>query len=331
MADDLTDDRHGVAYSLPDPAERRAFGRTGLTVTPICIGTSPLASMPTLYGYAVDQELAEATVEAVLDGPFNFLDTSNNYGGGSAEQRIGAVLRRRGVPDGFVLATKADADPDSGDFSGERVRRSVEESLDRLGVAHVPMMYLHDPEYHVTFEQAMASGGPVEALVALRDAGVVGHLGIAGGPVELMRRFVGTGVFEAVINHNRWTLVNREADPLIDDAVERGIAFVNGAPYGGGMLVKGPDAQPRYAYRDTDESVRDAVRAMRRACDAHGVPLAAAALQFSMRDPRVTSTIVGISEPARIATTLDLATTPIPPELWDELDQCTPAYGGWLD
>jgi D-threo-aldose 1-dehydrogenase len=322
-------ERHTTA---PRPAERRAFGRTGLTVTPICVGTSPLASMPDLYGYAVDRDRAEATVEAVLDGPFNFLDTSNNYGGGTAERRIGAVVRRRGgLPAGFVLATKADADPETGDFSGERVRRSVEESMARLGVDHVPVMYLHDPEYHVTFEQAMAPGGPVEALVALRDGGVVGHLGIAGGPVELMRRFVRTGVFEAVISHNRWTLVNRSADPLIDDAVARGVAFVNGAPYGGGMLVKGPDAQPRYAYRDTDESVREAVRAMGRACAAHGVPLAAAALRFSLRDPRVTSTIVGVSEPARIATTLDLATTPIPDELWDELDRCAPAYDGWLD
>ncbi|GII57650.1 oxidoreductase [Planotetraspora thailandica] len=324
MADDLTID-------AIDPASRRPLGRTGLAVTPICIGTSPLASMPNLYGYAVDDERAQATVEAVLDGPFNFLDTSNNYGGGSAERRIGAVLRRRDLPEGFVLATKADADPDTGDFSGERVRRSVEESLDRLGVGYVPMMYLHDPEFHVTFEQAMAPGGPVEALVALRDEGVIGHLGIAGGPVDLMRRFVGTGVFEAVINHNRWTLVNREAGPLLDDAAERGVAFVNGAPYGGGMLVKGPDAQPRYAYRDTAEPVRDAVRAMQAACRAHGVPLAAAALQFSLRDPRVTSTIVGVSTPERIATTLDLATTPIPGELWAELDRHVPASGGWLD
>ncbi|GIH21744.1 oxidoreductase [Acrocarpospora phusangensis] len=313
------------------PAARRPFGRTGLSVTPICIGTSPLASMPALYGYAVDDARAEATVDAVLDGPFNFLDTSNNYGGGSAERRIGAVVRRRGLPDGFVLATKADADPDTGDFSGERVRRSVAESLERLGVDHVPVMYLHDPEYHITFEEAMAPGGAVEALVALREEGVVGHLGVAGGPVELMRRFVRTGVFEAVINHNRWTLVDRAAGPLIEDAAAHGVAFVNGAPYGGGMLVKGPDAQPRYAYRETGEPVRDAVRAMLRACAAHDVPLAAAALQFSLRDPRVTSTIVGVSEPERVAATLDLATTPIPAELWDELDRLTPPPGGWLE
>lgn len=314
-----------------DPAARRPFGRTGLAVTPICIGTSPLASMPALYGYPVDAARAEATVEAVLAGPVNFLDTSNNYGGGSAERRIGAVLRRRGgVPAGFVLATKADADPDTGDFSADRVRRSVAESLDRLGVDYVPVLYLHDPEYHVTFEQAMAPGGPVGALVGLRDAGVVGHLGIAGGPVDLLRRFVRTGVFEAVISHNRWTLVDRSAEPLMDEAAASGVAFVNGAPYGGGMLVKGPDVQPRYAYGDTDESVRAAVRAMQQACAAAGVPLAAAALQFSLRDPRVTSTIVGVSEPDRIAATLALATAPVPAELWDELDRCAPGRDRWL-
>ncbi|WP_061292929.1 aldo/keto reductase [Herbidospora cretacea] len=309
--------------------DRRPFGRTGLSVTPICIGTSPLASMPDLYGYAVDDARAEATVGAVFDGPVNFLDTSNNYGAGSAERRVGAVIRRRGLPEGFVLATKADADPETGDFSGERVRRSVEESLERLGLDHVPVMYLHDPEYHVTFEEAMAPGGAVEALVALRDEGVVGHLGIAGGPVGLMRRFVGTDVFDAVINHNRWTLVDRSAGPLMDDAAAKDIAFVNGAPYGGGMLVKGPDAQPRYAYRETGESIRAAVRAMAAACAEHDVPLAAAALQFSLRDPRVTSTIVGVSEPGRIAATLQLADTPIPAELWDELDRLAPPSGGW--
>src|SRR5690606_38766569 len=110
--------------------------------------------------------------------------------------------RRRPLPDGFVLATKADADPVTGDFSGERVRRSVEESLERLGLDHVPLMYLHDPEFHITFEQAMAPGGPVEALIALREEGVIGHIGIAGGPIDLMRRYVRTGVFEVVLSHN---------------------------------------------------------------------------------------------------------------------------------
>jgi D-threo-aldose 1-dehydrogenase len=314
-----------------DPTQLRPFGRTGLAVTPICIGTSPLASMPALYGYTVDADRAETTIEAVFDGPFRFLDTSNNYGGGSAEERIGAVLRRRGgLPQGFVLASKVDPDPQTGDFSGGRVRRSAEESLCRLGLDSVPVLYLHDPEFHLTFEQAMAPGGAVEALVGLRDEGIAGHIGVAGGDVPLLRRFIATGLFEAVINHNRWTLVNRDAEPLLDEAVDAGVAFVNGAPYGGGMLAKGPDVQPRYAYRETPEVVRNAVRAMQAACARADIPLPAAALQFSLREPRVTSTIVGVSERNRIATTLRLASTPIPDDLWDELDRLAP-QSTWMD
>lgn len=314
-----------------DPATRRPLGRTGLAVTPVCIGTSPLASMPNLYGYSVDAARAQATIAAVLAGPFNFIDTSNNYGGGDAERRIGAALAAAGgLPGGVVLATKADADPDTGDFSKERVRRSVAESLDRLGLDHIPLLYLHDPEYHVTFDEAMKPGGPVRALAALRDEGVAAHLGIAAGPVPLLRQFVATGEFEVVLSHNRFTLADRSAEPLMDDAAERGIAYVNAAPYGGGMLAKGPDAQPRYAYRETPESVREAVRAMERACAAAGVPLEAAALQFSLRDPRVTSTVVGISDPARITRTAALAALDIPDSLWPELRALTPPAPTWL-
>ena len=104
------------------PSDRRPLGRTGLQVSRVCIGTSPLASMPALYGYEVAEERAEATILATFRGPFNFIDTSNNYGGGAAERRIGRALAAAGgLPPGFVLATKVDADPLTGDFSGERV------------------------------------------------------------------------------------------------------------------------------------------------------------------------------------------------------------------
>ena len=314
------------------PADRRPLGRTGLQVSAVCIGTSPLASMPALYGYEVPGDRAEATIRQVLRGPFNFMDTSNGYGGGSAERRIGRTLAvSGGLPPGFVLATKVDADPDTGDFSGERVKRSVEESLQRLGLDRVQLMYLHDPEYHLTFAAAMARGGPVEALAELRDQGVLAHLGVAGGPVQLMSDFIATGQFEAVLNHNRFTLVDRSAEPLMDDAHKRGVAFVNGAPYGGGMLAKGPDAQPRYAYRPAGEAVLGAVRAMQRACAVHGVPLAAAALQFSLREPRVTSTVVGVSDPSRIAEITVLMSVRIPDELWAELDSLSVAPEFWLN
>jgi D-threo-aldose 1-dehydrogenase len=314
------------------PSDRRPLGRTGLDVSPVCIGTSPLASMPALYGYEVAEERAEATILATFRGPFNFIDTSNNYGDGAAERRIGRALAVvGGAPPGFVLATKVDADPVTGDFSGERVRRSVAESLERLSLDRVKLMYLHDPEYHLTFAEAMAPGGPVRALTELRDQGVLGHLGVAGGPVRLMREFIATGEFEVVLNHNRFTLIDRSAEPLMDDACHRGVAFVNGAAYGGGILAKGPDVQPKYAYRQASPDVVNAVRAMQRACAAHRVSLAAAALQFSLRDPRVTSTVAGVSEAVRIDQLTELMSEPVPDELWAELNSLAVAAESWLN
>jgi D-threo-aldose 1-dehydrogenase len=307
------------------PLERRSLGRTGLEVSPVCIGTSPLASMPEHYGYEVSEQAAMATITAAFTGPFNFIDTSNNYGAGAAERYIGRVLADAGgLPQEFVLATKADADPATGDFSGDRVRRSVEESLERLGLDRVQLMYLHDPEFHLTFAEAMAPGGAIDALVRLRDEGVLDHLGVAGGEVQLLADFIATGLIEVVLCHNKYTLIDRSAEPLMEDARRRGVGFINAAPYGGGILAQGPDAQPRYAYEPADMAIREAVRAMQAACAAHDVPLAAAALQFSVRDPRVASTVVGVSAPARIAETERLMAQHVPDELWAELELLTP-------
>jgi D-threo-aldose 1-dehydrogenase len=298
----------------------RALGATGLRVTPLCVGGGPLGSMPENFGYDVSAERGIATARRVLDGPINFLDTAAGYSDGESERRIGvAIAEAGGLPHGFVLATKVDRDGRTGDFSGAQVRRSVEGSLRRLGLDRIQLLYLHDPE-HISFAEGVAAGGPVEALLRLRDEGVAEHLGVAGGPVELMSQYLRTGAFEALITHNRWTLVDRSAGDLIDEAVQRGIAVVNGAPFGGGILAKGTTQSTAYAYQDAPPPILDRVRAMEQACDAYDVPLAAAALQFSTRDPRITSTIVGISRPERVDETLRLAAWDIPGELWSRLE-----------
>jgi D-threo-aldose 1-dehydrogenase len=289
--------------------------------------------MPNLYGYEVSEQQAIATVEAVLDGDaINFIDTSNGYGtDGSAERRIGAALRHRGgLPSSVVLATKVDPDPSTGDFSGRRVRASFEESLERLGLTRIQLLHLHDPE-RISFASATAPGGPVEALAALKREGLVDHLGVAGGPVALMQRYLDTGVFEVVLTHNRYTLLDRSAEALFRAAHARGIGVLNAAPYGGGMLAKGPERQGRYAYGERDGAIAKAAAAMRAAADRAGVPLAAAALQYSLRAPFVDSTVVGVSDPARVAETLALAQVPIPPALWDELAALAPPPALWLD
>ena len=308
---------------------RRELGRTGLRVTPVCVGTSPF-SMPRLYGYPVDHARAVETVLAAFDGPINFLDTANGYGDGGSELIIGEAIRARGgVPDGFVLATKVDPDRATRDFSGDRVRKSVDESFTRLGLNHVPVLYYHDPE-RITFEEGMAKDGPVAALIALRDQGVTECIGVAGGPMDVMTRYVETGIFDVVISHNRYTLLDRSAEHLFGLATKRGMGVVNAAPYGGGLLAKGDDARVSYAYGLGHASIPEIATKMRAACEGHNVPLAAAALQFSTRDPRVHSTIVGMTAPERIRQTIDLLDVAIPDELWEELRRLAPGPELWI-
>ena len=313
-----------VDSRVVDPSSRKTLGSTGLSVSTVCIGCAPLGDMPETFDYGVSEERARETLRAVFESPINFLDTAASYGDGESERRIGEVLKEMGgLPENVVLATKADRDLTTGDFSGEQMRRSVERSLKLLGLDRLQLVYLHDPEYldepgREPYEYMMAAGGPMEVLTNLRDEGLIEHLGIAGGPIDLMIRFVETGMFEVVITHNRYTLVNRTAEPLLNVADELGVAALNAAPYGSGILAKGPDAYTRYEYKEAPQELVERVRATQEACKEFDVPLAAA-LQFSLRDPRSVSTIVGISRPERVAQTIDLAAHPIPDELWERL------------
>lgn len=285
-------------------------------MSPLAIGTAALGSMPETFGYAVAEDVALETLRAAFRSPITWIDTAASYGDGESERRIGVVLGELGgLPAGTLLSTKADRDLRSGDFSGPQMQRSVERSLRLLGLDRLELLYLHDPE-HTTFDAAMAPGGPVQTLQRLQIEGVVRHLGVAGGPPELLMRFIETGIFQSVITHNRFTLLNRTAEELIDRAARQGLGVVNAAPYGSGMLAKGPRAYPRYAYSDAPTELIQRAEALAAVCERFGIPLAAAALQFSLRDTRIHSTIVGVSHPERIAQTLELAATPIPDELW---------------
>ena len=296
-----------------DVFARRPVGSTGLLVTPIGFGTAPLGDN------LVPEEQALAAIRACFDSSINFLDTAAMYGAGTAERRIGVVLRERGgLPEGFVLETKADRDLNTGDWSGDQMRRSVERSLKLLGLDRLQICLIHDTETS-TFEYITRKGGALEALVKLKEEGVIGHLGIGAGPVDMLRRYVETGLMEIVMTHNRFNLLDREAEPLLDLCQSRGIALFNAAPYGGGMLAKGPSTLPKFRYHEASPVLLERARRMEAACARYGVPLAAAALQFSLRDPRVTCTVVGLTRPERVLETIRYATYPIPEALWPEL------------
>src|SRR5881392_1057895 len=259
------------------PLALRLLGSTGLQVTPICIGAAPLGNMPETFAYEVPEERALATVRAFFAGPFNFLDTAASYGDGESERRIGSVLAELGgLPPGFVLATKADRDLQTGVFTGPQMRHSVERSMRLLGLEQLQLLYLHDPE-HISFEEAMAPGGPVETLQRCQQEGLIVHLGVAGGPIDLMKRFVETGIFSVAISHNRYTLLNSEADSFWDVCRHQGVAAINAAPYGSGMLAKGPSAYPRYMYSDASKELLERAHKLETISSGYGVPLAAAA------------------------------------------------------
>jgi D-threo-aldose 1-dehydrogenase len=274
--------------------------------------------MPEDFDYEVTEENARATVLTALNSPLNYLDTAAKYGDGESERRIGLALREiGGLPEGAFLQTKEGRNP-AGDYSGEMIKRRFERSLELLGVDRIELVFLHDAE-STTWGEAWAPGGPVDVLQSFREQGLIGHLGVASGPIDLEIRYVESGIFEAVITHNRFTLLNRAADPLLTLAADKGLAVLNAAPYGSGILAKGPAQYPRYAYQTAEHDALERAHRFQAICDRHQVPLAAVALQFSLRDPRITNTIVGMTRPERIQQTIDFARWEIPDACWEEI------------
>jgi D-threo-aldose 1-dehydrogenase len=300
--------------------EKRRIGDTGLEVTPLCFGTSGLGDMPDTYGYSVDEERALATLHAIFDSPVNFLDTSRNYGMGRSEERIGRAIRDRGgLPQGFVLSTKLDRDMETGRFDAARARRSLEESLEALNLDRIPLLHLHDPEHARSLDEITGKGGALDELFRMKEEGLAQAVGLAMGRIDIMFPILRDWPFDALISHNRFTLLNRSADEMFDHAKANGIAILNAAPYAGGVLAKGSVRMPRITYQEADHERLEPVRRVEEICARHNVAPGAAALQFSMRDPRITSTVVGVSKAERVAETLAWATAELPEAALAEL------------
>ena len=216
------------------------------------------------------------------------------------------------------------------DYSGERVHRSISESSERLGIAPLPVVQLHDPEFH-DFDEMIRPGGAVAALVTARERGDVAHIGLAGGDVGIMARYLDLDIFEILLVHNRWTLVDRSAGPLVERALDAGIAIVNAAVLGGGILADMTGANRNYGYRPAAPATLAAIDAMRHVCRRYDTDLATAAIRFSARDPRFATTIVGISKIARIDRTVAAAEAELPEAFWQEIESLLPAPEHWLD
>ena len=167
----------------------------GLSMPNICLGTSPLGGMPDTYGYDVDEAQAVATIRHALDCGLTFIDTSNEYGDGESERRIGTVLRELGASgQRVVIASKADPARAQRILDGDRVRESFAESAARLGVDRLDVYYLHDPE-RFDFADMVKPGSSLDAIRELKAQGLVGLIGVAGGDLGEMRRYLDTGLW----------------------------------------------------------------------------------------------------------------------------------------
>ncbi|WP_206067271.1 aldo/keto reductase [Nonomuraea composti] len=292
---------------MPEQQARRVPG-TDTPLEAITLGTSALGREP--GGQRLAREL--------VSGRFRQLDTSNEYAGGRSETLIGQVIGQ--VPgDGVTVFSKADRDPGTGVFDGDRVMRSFEETISRLGVSTLPVYHLHDP-FTITVREAMAPGGAVPALVALREQGLVGAIGIAAAGGTLVEDYIRTDAFDAVLTHNRYTLVDRSAEDILRLATERRMLVFNAAPFGGGILSGSPRHASRYGYRPISPEFGRHVEKVRELCERWRVALPAAALHFSLREPRVHSTVVGITSVERLKALDALVDAVIPDAFWEELD-----------
>ena len=308
---------------------RLEIGKTGVFVTPICFGTSPLGDMPDTYGYSVSEDQAVNTIEAVIESPINFIDTSRNYGLGRSEERVGIALQRSGflnertglVNKDLVISSKLDRDMDTNKFDYKQARKSFEESLIALKVDNIPILHLHDPEYASNLEDITKNGGALDFLFSLKEDGLVKAVGLAMGKIEIMEPLLKQRPFDALISHNRYSILNRQADPMFDYAHRNGISIFNAAPYAGGILAKGSSKTSRLVYQEVSDEKLLPVRRIEEICKSYDIPIGALALQFSLRDKRITSTIVGVSKPERVQETLNWSRFTIPDEAWQKFDE----------
>jgi D-threo-aldose 1-dehydrogenase len=295
------------------------LGRTGLRVSRLGFGSAPLASV--FWGN--DETTAVATARRALDAGLTFLDTAPLYGLGESEGRLGAALRGR--RNGVVIATKAGRLLDVGpagevevrfDFGYDAVRRSLESSLDRLGVDRVDIVHIHDPDEHI--DDALA--GTHRALVDLREQRVIAAVSLGTTVVATATTFLERGDLDCVLLAGRYTLLDQTAAPVLEECAQRGIAYLAAGVFNSGVLAR-PSEDAWYDYAPAAHQTLRRTREIERICRRHDVTLRTAALSFVLAHPNVTVAIVGMATPDEVDENIGAATAAVPDDLWAELDE----------
>lgn len=311
---------------------RRQLGRSRTWVTALSFGAAAIGN---LFTRVADQDAA-AAVDAAWEAGIRSFDTAPHYGLGLSERRLGTALRGR-PRDSFTLSTKVGrllephprwrgddlahgfAVPATHhrvwDFTADGVRRSLEASLERLGLDRVDIVYLHDPDDHG--EQALREAYP--ALERLRSAGVVDAIGIGMNQSAMPARFVRETDIDVVLLAGRYSLLDQSglAD-LLPEAMRRGTSVVIGGVFNSGLLAA-PRGGATYDYEPAPRPLLERARRLEAVCARYAVPLRTAAVRFAFGHPAVAGVLVGLRDAQQVSDVLREFDRTIPPAMWDDL------------
>jgi len=312
--------------------ETKSLGRSSVRISRLGFGGGPLGG---LFEPVADDTAAAALARA-WEGGIRHFDTAPHYGIGHSERRYGDFLR--GQPrSAFTLSTKVgrylvEQDPAGRtdeafqvpathrrvvDFSRVGVRRSLEDSLSRMGMDRVDVLYLHDAEPH--FEAALGQGYP--ALAELRAEGVVGAIGAGMADAALLTRLVTEADVDVVMLAGRYTLLDQSAlDDLLPACLDRGVSVVAAAVFNSGVLAQSrPAVGVTFEYQAAPTAVLKRANRIADVCAAHGVTLPQAAMAFPLAHPAVAGIVVGMRSAQEVRENVDLFTAGVPAQLWSDL------------
>ncbi|MBI3970547.1 MAG: aldo/keto reductase [Chloroflexi bacterium] len=291
------------------------LGRTGVTVSRLGFGGAPIGG---LYGRAIAEAQAVATVHRALDLGITFLDTAPLYGEGQSERYVGRALASYAGPRP-VVGTKVGRIPRHFDYSYDMTLASVDASLERLGLDYLPLVYLHAVHLAPSMAQVLSPQGALGALRRLQSEGVIGWVGV-GTPDPIIADYIASGEVDVALVANCYDLIDRSAaERILPLAAERSVGVVIGGPYGTGILATGAGPGAKYRYRDAPPEIFARVRRYERVCREFGVSLKAVALRFCLRHPAVHAVIPGMASPQEVEETVAAFSEHVPAEIWEAL------------
>ncbi len=307
---------------------KKRLGRTELQVPIVGIGTA-FTGIPTQnktvgeYEDApsqVDQELGVATLVAAIDAGCTFFDTAALYGRSLSETMLGETLRQRpAAKDSIIISTKAGSSFAGYDYSFDGIQRSVQGSLERLGLDSVDIVHIHDAMGQ-PMEAVLSERGALGALRHLQKQGLLKHIGTAANDPATNLTYIKTGEFDAAVIADAWSLINQiAAREIFAAADQHDVGLVSATPLERGLLVTGPQAGTKYLNRRFGQDCLDQVRQIQRLCARYAVPMLAVALQWCTRQAPVASTIPGARIPEEAESSIAAAQLEIPAPLWADL------------